>query len=71
MTGGGHCHERSFYSHSVCIPETAIEKFFQNGKPGLGRFASCAATSARNAVVGAINLLAPFIKLSKQVTNLA
>jgi|GEM_PF-912469 len=33
-------------------PKTAIEKFFQNGKPGLGRFASCVATSTRNAVFG-------------------
>ena len=32
--------------------ETAIEKFFQNGKPGLGRFAPCVATSTRNAVFG-------------------
>ena len=33
-------------------PKTAIEKFFQNGKPGLGRFAPCVATSTRNAVFG-------------------
>jgi CubicO group peptidase (beta-lactamase class C family) len=33
-------------------PKTAIEKFFQNGKPGLGRFASCVATSTRIAVFG-------------------
>jgi len=37
---------------SVFNPKTAIEKFFQNGKPGLGRFASCVATSTRNAVFG-------------------
>jgi hypothetical protein len=28
------------------------KKFFQNGKPGLGRFASCVATSTRIAVFG-------------------
>jgi len=33
-------------------PKTAIEKFFQNGKPGLGRFAPCVATSTGNAVFG-------------------
>jgi len=33
-------------------PDPAIEKFFQNGKPGLGRFASCVATSTRIAVFG-------------------
>jgi len=32
--------------------DPAIEKFFQNGKPGLGRFASCVATSTRIAVFG-------------------
>jgi hypothetical protein len=34
------------------IPKTAIEKFFQNGKPGLGRFASCVATTTITAVFG-------------------
>ena len=31
-------------------PKTAIEKFFQNGKSGLGRFASSVATTTRKAV---------------------
>ena len=33
-------------------PKTAIEKFLQNGKPGLGRFASCVATSTKIVVFG-------------------
>ena len=37
---------------NALIPKTAIEKFFQNGKPGLGRFAPCVAISTRNAVFG-------------------
>jgi len=45
---------RELHCASFLIPKTAIEKFFQNGKPGLGRFASCVATSTRNAVFGII-----------------
>jgi len=49
-TGGTFTHVAAGFPGA--LPNTAIEKFFQNGKPGLGRFASCVATSTRNAVSG-------------------
>jgi len=49
-TGGTFTHVASGFPGAH--PKTAIEKFFQNGKPGFGRFASCVATTTRNAVFG-------------------